>query len=327
MKSDMLKLLKKNKDEYVSGSNIGESFGVTRAAIWKYINKLKEEGYEIESVPKLGYKLLKCPDILTYEEIKDQLETETIGRNVVHFDTVGSTNEQAKSLASAAKHGTVVISEEQTGGKGRLGRNFVSPKNKGIWMSIILKPDIEPMKVSLITQIGAAAVNNALLDMGIESLIKWPNDIIINNKKVCGILTEMSCELTMVNYVVLGIGINVNVDSEDFGEEVIKVATSLKLETKRTVDRKKLTGYILNNFERLYDNYIEKDDITESISICKNRSILIGKEIRVLKKGEAKKANAVDIKTNGSLVVQYESGEIEELISGEVSIRGKENYV
>ncbi|SMC20049.1 BirA family transcriptional regulator, biotin operon repressor / biotin-[acetyl-CoA-carboxylase] ligase [Clostridium acidisoli DSM 12555] len=327
MKSDMLKLLKKNKDEYVSGSNIGESFGVTRTAIWKYINKLKEEGYEIESVPKLGYKLLKCPDILTYEEIKDQLETETIGRNVVHFDTVGSTNEKAKSLALAAKHGTVVISEEQTGGKGRLGRNFVSPKNKGIWMSIILKPDVEPMKVSLITQIGAAAVNNALLNMGIESLIKWPNDIIINNKKVCGILTEMSCELTMVNYVVLGIGINVNVDSEDFGEDVSKVATSLKLETKRAVDRKKLTGYILNNFERLYENYVEKDDITESISICKNKSILIGKEIRVIKKGEAKKANALDIKTNGSLVVQYESGEIEELISGEVSIRGKENYV
>jgi BirA family biotin operon repressor/biotin-[acetyl-CoA-carboxylase] ligase len=327
LKNDILRLLKENKDGYVSGGNICESFGVSRTAIWKCINQLKEEGYEIESVPKHGYKLLSCPDVLTYEEVYRKLETDKIGRNIVHFDTVDSTNEKAKNLAVATEHGTVVISEEQTIGKGRLGRSFVSPKNKGIWMSIILKPDIEPMKVSLITQIGAAAVNKALINMGIESFIKWPNDIIINNKKVCGILTEMSCELTMVNFVVLGIGINVNVDKEDFGEEISNVATSLKLETKKKIDRKKIVAYILNNFEKLYNDYVDRDDIVKPISICKERSILLGKEIQVIKKGEAYKAKALDIKENGSLVVQYENGEIEELISGEVSIRGKEGYV
>ncbi len=229
--------------------------------------------------------------------------------------------------STGAVHGTVVISEEQTNGKGRLGRNFISPNGKGIWMSIIMKPRIDPMKVSLLTQIAAAAVNKALCDMNIESLIKWPNDIIINNKKVCGILTEMSCELTMVNFVVMGIGINVNVDADDFDEEVSKVATSLKLETGMKVDRKVLVAGILNNLEVLYKDYIDKDDIKKTISICREKSILVGREIMVIKRGVAINAEALELKEDGSLVVQYEDGKHEALISGEVSIRGKKSYI
>jgi len=328
LKKEILKLLKRNRNVFISGENISESFGVSRTAVWKCINQLKEEGYEIESISKRGYRLLSCPDKLTYEEIEDGLKTEELGRNIVYFNSLESTNIEAKKLAvSSATHGTVVISEEQTGGKGRRGKSFISPKGKGIWMSIIMKPNIEPMKVSLLTQIAAAAVNLALSDMGIESLIKWPNDIIINNKKVCGILTEMSCELTMVNFVILGIGINVNVESDDFDEETSKVATSLKLEMGMKIDRKVLVANILNNIEVLYKNYVENEDIEKPISICREKSILIGKEIRVIKKGLAIKARALEIKQDGSLVVQYEDEKREALISGEVSIRGLESYI
>ncbi len=327
LKKEILKLLKDSREVFVSGENISENFGVSRTTIWKCINQLKEEGYDIESISKRGYRLLSCPDVLTYEEIEDKLVTDRLGRTIIHFDSLESTNITAKELALDAAHGTVVISEEQTNGKGRLGRNFVSPKGKGVWMSIIMKPCIDPMKVSLLTQIAAAAVNMALSDINIESLIKWPNDIIINNKKVCGILTEMSCELTMVNFVVLGIGINVNVDASDFGEDISKIATSLKLEVGMEIDRKKLVARILNNLENLYDDYIEREDIKKSISICREKSILIGKEIRVIRKGIEINARALELKEDGSLVVEYEDGKHEALISGEVSIRGKKSYV
>lgn len=328
MKKEILKLLKKNRNVFVSGGKISESFGVSRTAVWKCINQLKEEGYEIESISKRGYRLLCCPDKLTCEEIEEGLKTEKLGRNIIYFNSLESTNAEAKKIAAKdAVHGTVVISEEQTNGKGRRGRSFISPRGKGIWMSIIMKPNIDPMKVALLTQIAAAAVNLALEDMGIESLIKWPNDIIINNKKVCGILTEMSCELTMVNYVVLGIGINVNVESHDFDEEIRKVATSLKIEMGETVDRKVLLAGILNNLEVLYKNYVDRDDIKKPISICREKSILIGREIRVIKKGIAIKARALELKQDGSLVVQYEDKKCEALISGEVSIRGLQSYV
>lgn len=327
MKKEILKLLKSNKDGFVSGGDISTSFGVSRTAIWKCINQLKDEGYEIESMSKRGYRLLSCPDKLTYEEIESSLKTEKFGRTIIHFDSLDSTNVKAKELAEGSVDGTVVISEEQTNGKGRLGRNFISPKGKGIWMSIIMKPHIDPMKVSLLTQIAAAAVNITFSNMKIESLIKWPNDIIINNKKVCGILTEMSSELTMVNFVVMGIGINVNVDANDFDDETSKSATSLKLEMGKKINRKILVAGILNNLECLYKDYIDKDDIEESISICREKSILIGREIRVIKRGIAIKARALELKKDGSLVVKYENEKCEALVSGEVSIRGIERYI
>jgi BirA family biotin operon repressor/biotin-[acetyl-CoA-carboxylase] ligase len=237
MKDEILRLLKNNKDEFLSGEKIGEKLGVSRAAIWKYINVLKEEGYGIESVPKQGYRIVSVPDVLTYEEIKEYLSTKFVGRNICYFDTISSTNMEAKRIALKNPEGTVVISEEQAKGKGRLDRNWVSPPKKGIWMSMILKPETEPTKVAKITLLGAAGVNKALEDMGIYSKIKWPNDIVIDGKKVCGILTEMSCELNMINYVIMGIGINVNMDREDFSENLINKATSLKIEQNKEINR------------------------------------------------------------------------------------------
>lgn len=328
MKEQIINLLKENENTFVSGQKISESLGVSRAAIWKYINSIKEDGYEIESVSRKGYKLISSPDLLTYEEIKNKLNTKYIGNNIIHLDSVDSTNDEAKKRArEGAKEGTVVIAEEQTKGRGRLGRNWTSPKYKGIWMSIILRPDIDPMKVSKVTQIGAAAVTMAAEEMGIETFIKWPNDIIMNGKKVCGILTEMSGELTKVNYVIMGIGINANIEKEEFPEEIQVVASSLKIEKGQYVKRKELVSKVLNNFENLYDEFINEGKIDKSIEICREKSILIGKQVRIIEREKETKAKVLDLNKDGKLIVQYEDGKVEEIISGEISVRGLNGYV
>lgn len=328
MKTKILSLLKENNNNFVSGQNISDKLGVTRAAIWKYMNALKEDGYNIESVSKKGYKLISSPDILSLEEISPYLNTKFIGRNVIYFDSIDSTNTKAKALGDAGeKNGTIVVAEEQTNGRGRLGRAWVSPKYKGIWMSIILRPDLNPLEATKITQIAAAAVVTSTEELGIKTLVKWPNDIVINHKKVCGILTEMNAELTKINYIVVGIGINVNLDENEFPEDINLVATSLKIETKASVNRQQLVAKILNNFEKLYLKFVEENDIKPSITICKEKSALIGNEILIVNRGESIKALALDIDENGRLLVKYENGREEFLISGEVSIRGKGTYI
>lgn len=328
MKEEIIKLLKENKNNFISGEKISESIGVTRAAVWKYIKAIKEEGYEIESVSRKGYKLISSPDLLTFEEISPNLKTKFIGKNFLHLDTIDSTNNEAKKLAiDGNPEGTLVISEEQTMGRGRLGRNWISPKNKGIWMSLILRPEINPIQVSKITQVAAAAVCKALIDMGIKTLIKWPNDIVLNDKKVCGILTEMSGELNRVNYVVVGIGINANIDKDEFPEDLKPIASSLKIEVGNYIKRKELVCKILNNFEELYEELINGETIRKSIEICKNNSALIGKEIKIIEKGEETRARALTLNEDGKLIVQYKDGKIDELISGEISVRGLYGYV
>lgn len=328
MKKKIINLLKENENIFISGEKISESLGITRAAVWKYIKAIKDEGYNIESVSRKGYKLLESPDLVSFEEIKPYLNTKTIGKNIIHLDFVDSTNNEAKKLAALGeKEGTLIISEEQTMGRGRIGRNWASPKYKGIWMSLILKPDINPMYVAKVTQIGAAAVCKALLEMNIKTLIKWPNDIVLNGKKVCGILTEMSAELNRVNYVIIGIGINVNTEEKDFSEEIRVMATSLKIEEGIHIERKELVAKILNNFEELYEEFLSNESIKSSIKICRENSALIGKDIRVIKREEELKGKALDLNEDGRLIVQYEDGTIEEIISGEISVRGLYGYV
>jgi BirA family biotin operon repressor/biotin-[acetyl-CoA-carboxylase] ligase len=327
MKEKILTMLKQNKGCFLSGEKISDKFHVTRSAIWKYMNILKEEGYVIESIPRKGYRLISSPDILTYEEIEEYLKTDFVGRNIYYFDSLSSTNIKAKEIAINEKEGTVIIAEEQTMGKGRLGRKWVSPKGKGIWMSMILKPKVDPTKVAKMTLIGAAAVNQGLRDMRINSHIKWPNDIVIDGKKVCGILTEMSCELNMINYVVMGIGINVNLDINDFNEELINKATSLRSITREKINRKKLLAYILNNFEELYMPFKERGDISKTIQISRENSIVIGKEVRIIK-GDVERIGVVlDINNEGQLIIKYKNGVIEEVFSGEISVRGIEGYI
>lgn len=328
MKNKILKILKDNKNQFISGENLSKDFGITRAAIWKYMNALKEEGYEITSISKKGYKFVSSPDILRYEEVEEYLQTKYIGRNILHYNTIDSTNKVAKSLAiEGIEEGTVIVSEEQTIGRGRLGRSWISPKSSGIWMSIILKPNISPMMASRVTLIGAAAVHKALEEIGIDAKIKWPNDIVLNNKKLCGILTEMSGEMDKLNYIVMGIGLNVNLDEEDFSDELKNMATSLKIEKNEQVNRKELFGKILNNFEILYDEFKKHGNIESTVDICRKNSLLLGKEVRVINGSKTVIVKALDLDEDGELLVEYEDKSKGKIISGEVSVRGLYGYV
>ncbi|MCQ4923445.1 biotin--[acetyl-CoA-carboxylase] ligase [Tissierella carlieri] len=326
MKNKILKMLKDSED-FISGEEMSKEFHMTRAAIWKYINMLKEDGYIIESIPRKGYKIISFPDILTYEEVEEYLDTDFIGRNIYYFNSINSTNRKAKEIAFGEKEGTVLVAEQQEEGKGRLGRHWISPKGKGIWMSIILKPKVDPMKVAKITLLGAAAVYKALSNMNIKSQIKWPNDVLIDGKKICGILTEMSAELNMINYVIMGIGINVNLDESDIPEELKDKATSIKIIEDKEIDRKELFTNILNEFEKIYKDFIDRDSISEAIDICKANSALIGKDIRIIRGDEVRVGKALDINEEGHLVVEFDGGIVENIYSGEISIRGLEGYI
>lgn len=329
MKRKVLESLKKNKDIFISGEELSKKIGVTRTAVWKHIKQLKEEGYEITSVSRKGYRLIKEPDTLDANALEIDIKSKCFGKKIHHFDSIDSTNNTAKKMAAeGATEGTIIIAEEQTSGRGRLGRNWVSPKGTGIWMSMILRPNIGPMEATKITQITAAAVAIAIEKVtGCNVGIKWPNDIIINSKKVCGILTEMSAELNSVNYITVGIGINVNMDLLDFPEEIKEIATSIKACVGEKVYRRNIVKEILYEFEELYKDFIERKNIKKSIDICKKYSVTLGKEVKVKTKDRERIVEAFDLTEDGQLLIKNELGEIEKVLSGEVSVRGLADYI
>ena len=208
----ILELFKKSKDAYLSGEDISQTLGISRQALWKHIEKLREMGYVVDAVPHLGYKLREIPDKILVPEIKWHLNTKKIGREIYFYETVGSTNDRAYELAEdGAKEGTLVITDEQTKGKGRLGRNWISPPESGIYLSCILRPDILPNEVPKITLVAAVSAVKAIRKFsGLDALIKWPNDILISDRKTGGILTELKGEIDRVSFLILGVGMNVN---------------------------------------------------------------------------------------------------------------------
>lgn len=328
VKEDVISILKENSGSYVSGQYLSIRLNVSRTAIWKYIKSLKESGYIIESSSKKGYRIISSPDLLTSDEIKPYLYTKYLGHEIIHFDTLDSTNNKAKEIASkVGSNGTVITSEEQVAGKGRLGRQWVSPKYKGIWMSFILKPDMEPIQVPKITHIAAAAVVTALNKFNINAFIKWPNDIIVKGKKICGILTEMSGEINCTDYVIIGIGINANLETLDIPMDIIHKASSLLIESGRFIERKILAAEVINSFEQLYEKFLNSGSIEDSIEICRKSSILLGKEIRIINRQLEETAKAIDISNDGELIAEFADGTKRTIISGEVSIRGLNGYI
>ncbi|MGL5752379.1 MAG: biotin--[acetyl-CoA-carboxylase] ligase, partial [Paraclostridium sp.] len=304
LRDKIIKIMLNSDYEFISGEEISKLLGISRAAVWKHIKNLKEQGYEIESINKKGYRLKEKPmDILTQQNIIHLLNTGFIGRNIIHFDTIDSTNTYAKSIGYDSCDGTVVISEEQTSGRGRIGRLWHSKKHEGIWMSIILKPDITPMEAPFITLIAGASVVKALSNLGIESYIKWPNDLIINGKKVCGILTELSAEIERVNYIVVGIGINVK--SIEFDNEISKVATSIFKEGYE-VTRVDIVKNILEEFEHLYKDYIHGGNKEAVLEICRNKSAVVGKKVYAIKGNQKEFVECLDINEDGNLIVKNE---------------------
>lgn len=325
MRDKIIETILNNQDEFISGEELSKQLGISRAAVWKHIKVLKEQGYNIESVNKKGYKLVKKPDdLLTYNNICHELDTNFMGRKIEHFDTISSTNDYAKSIASESLDGTIIISEEQTKGKGRLGRQWHSKISEGIWMSAILKPNISPYKAPFITLIAGASIVSALNKLGVNSQIKWPNDIIINNKKVAGILTELSAEIERINYIVLGIGINVK--TMEFSQEISEIATSLYKENYR-ISRVDIVRSIIVEFEKLYLDYINKGLKESTLEICRKYSAIIGKEIYILQGDSKELVKCIDINDQGNLVIKDNSDKTREIMSGEVSIRGVKGYV
>ena len=317
MNKTIIQMLIDSDSEYVSGQNISDKLGITRAAVWKRISKLKELGFEIESVTKKGYKLLSYPDILNKELIEIGMKSDFIGHSVEVLESVDSTNDYAKKKAKELVDGSVIISLEQVKGKGRRGRSFHSGKGDGIYLSIILKPGFEPTKAPFITSIAGAALVNTFNKFNIQTKVKWPNDVLINGKKVAGILTEMSADMEFIEYIVLGVGINVS--GLEFPNELKNIATSLKLEG---YDVKKLNiiWQFVYEFELLYNLYLN-ENTSEVVNILRNNSSVIGKQINVHYMNEVESAIAVDINNQGALIIKTQEGEVKELSSGEISIR------
>lgn len=326
MKSKILKLLK-TSDSYVSGQEMCKYLNVSRTAVWKVMNQLKDEGYEIEAMSNKGYKILNCPDIITNYEIASEMKTKHIATQIEYYNEIDSTNIRCKILAEqGAEDGILVVADQQTAGKGRRGRKWDSPKGCGIFMSLMLKPDIAPVNASMLTLVTAMALVKGIKEAtGLETKIKWPNDIILNQKKLCGILTEMSSELDYINHVVIGIGVNVNMTS--FPNEIAQVATSIAIEQGHPVKRSAIIARTMEAFEEYYERFLKKQNLEDLME--EYNELLIHKdcEIRVLGAREEYVAKAIGIDKSGELLVELEDGTKKKIRSGEISIRGINGYV
>lgn len=329
MKERILQELKTHAGQYISGEEISDMLQVSRTAVWKYINQLKDMGYVIESQTKKGYRLLESPDSLLPQEIRENIHTEVIGQHLKFLEQVDSTNLYAKKIAEGGfEDGTIIMADEQLKGKGRMGRAWSSPKGKGIWMTIMLKPKISPADAAKITLLTACAVCQGIEEIcGIYPKIKWPNDIVINGKKLCGILTEMSAEMDEINYLIIGIGINVNLELAEFPQELQAIATSIKIEKGDSVIRKELAAAIINKFESYYKVFIETGSIKGYIMEYKKKSAILNKEVRVTSSFQELQGTVVDISEEGQLILKLGDGSIKEIISGEVSVRALEGYI
>ena len=325
MRNKIIKVILNNKDNFISGEDLSNKLGISRTAVWKHIKKLKEEGYNIESVNKKGYRLVSFPgDLLTSENIKYNLQTEMIGDNIHHLQTIDSTNEYLKRIGDKSTDGTVVISEEQTRGKGRMGRTWQSKSGEGIWMSLLLKPNIIPFKAPFITLVAGVSVVTALRKLNVPAQIKWPNDIILNDKKICGILTELSAEIERVNYVIVGMGMNVK--NMYFSGELEHKATSLYKEGY-VLQRVDIVDEILYEFEKNYIDYIENDNKEHVLNLFRQYSNIINKEIYLITNDKRELVTCIDINDSGNLIVKDKDNNIREIMSGEVSIRGINGYI
>jgi BirA family biotin operon repressor/biotin-[acetyl-CoA-carboxylase] ligase len=309
-----------NSEGYISGEFISTKLNISRAAVWKHIKALRAEGYNIESVSNNGYCLVSSPNSITEYEIKKAKKQKGFGEEIVYLETIASTNSAAKKLAEeGAKNGTVVIAESQTGGRGRFGRSFYSPKGEGAFFSVIFRPKIDLSEASVITCFTAVAVCNGIENAcGFRPKVKWTNDILLNSKKICGILTELSltAETNLVDYIIIGIGLNIN--NKDFPEEIKDIATSLFIETKKEQKRASIVAHILDELDCILNNEWNKK---ERIEQYRKDMAILGKEIFIITPNEKINATALDIAEDGSLIVRLKDETIKNINSGEITIK------
>ncbi|MEH7109315.1 biotin--[acetyl-CoA-carboxylase] ligase [Bacillus sp. JJ1764] len=308
-------------ESFLSGQYLAELIGCSRTAVWKHIEELRKEGFELEAVRKKGYRIVKTPERITADEIRLGLVTEFIGKNIYYQETVDSTQKIANQLASSdSPEGTVVIAEEQKSGKGRMNRKWHSPKYTGIWMSLILRPNIQLIKAPQLTLLTAVAIVQAIEETtGIVPEIKWPNDLLVNGKKITGILTELQAEADRIHSIIIGMGINVNQKKEDFPEDIQKIASSLYIEKGETVSRANLIRNICKHFEKLYIIYLNQGFLPIKI-LWESYAVSIGRTIRARTITNVIEGKALGITDEGVLKLEDSSGTIHHVYSADIEI-------
>ena len=319
MRDLILQTLK--QERHISGQELGKRLNISRTAIWKHINELRSRGYQIDSSPKSGYSFIKSTELLLPEEIGSGLNTQIMGKHVKHYYEVSSTQDVAAELArGGAADGTLVIAEMQKEGRGRKGRSWVSFPEGGIYLSLILRPNLLPSQIVQVPLIAGVAVVKAIKDIiPLQPAIKWPNDIIIGEKKVGGILTEMNCEVDGINFVVLGIGLNVNIPASSLTEPTIGIATSLIEEHGAYISRVKLVQCFLIEFEMIYKKFMAYG-FSSVRNEWKTLNNTLGVRVKVNDGGKETKGQAIDIDNDGFLLVRSNSGTVHRIISGDVTI-------
>lgn len=320
MRQDILDFLIQRKDEFVSGQQISEQLGISRTAVWKHIRVLKQRGYVIESYTKKGYCLREAPELLSEQAIEEGLSTKVVGRHIVYRERVDSTNNVAKKLADeGAPEGTIVVAEEQTGGRGRINRSFLSPFAEGVWFSLILRPNIPPMEVSKMTLLAAVAVARAIRHHGLTDCgIKWPNDILVKGRKMVGILTELNGSAEKVNYIIMGIGVNTGITAEDLPKDLQSIVTSFAREGVR-VSRLALLETLLKEIEGLYQT-VCRDGFAPVLAEWRALSCMLGQDVTVTSIDKTFSGKAVDIDENGNLLVATSEG-VEVVMAGDIHVR------
>ncbi len=309
--------------ETVSGMQMSEEAGLTRAAIWKQVQKLREAGFGIESRGRQGYRLVSCPDSLRAPVIAKGLDTQWAGRRIAYYEEVDSTNRVARRMAAeGAPEGTLVVADAQSEGRGRRGRSWMSRRGEGIAMSLVLRPCVHPSQVAMLSLQTAVAVALGVEEAtGLQAGIKWPNDVVVGGKKICGMLLEMTGDEQMVREVIAGIGINVH--EREFPEEFAKTASSLDLQTGRTLRRADVVRAVLRGVERARE--LERRD--ELMRVYREHSVTLGSRVRVISPGETFEGEAQDLTQGGGLKVRTDDGACREVLAGDVSVRGIMGYV
>ncbi len=315
----ILSLFHQTPDGFVSGERISDELGVSRTAVWKHIRNLRQAGYQIEAIPSRGYQLQQSPDVLMPEAIQSGLDCQLVGSRIISLEEADSTNLQASRLGDeGADDGLVVIADRQSSGKGRMGRQWESPGGVNLYASILLRPPVMPFEAPKLTFLSAVAVCRAIKNCtALQPTVKWPNDILLNGAKVAGLLNEMSSETDQVHYVVLGIGVNLNMRAEQFPDDLRYPATSLAIASGKVVSRLAFTRSLLQELDALYQLYLEQGSapvFTAWTELCD----LTGKRVQVDCNNLLIEGTMVGLGDDGALLVRTSAGKIESIYAGDV---------
>lgn len=314
----------RERNDFVSGSEIAEVLSISRNAVWKHIETLKAGGYRIESLHSRGYRLLSVPDRLTEDELTAHLGTSWLGRSLACREVTGSTNSDAAELGrGGAPEGSVVVADAQTAGRGRLGRSWVSEPGLNLYLSVLLRPEILPSEAPQLSLVAGVAVAAALESVGVRPQIKWPNDVLLGGRKVCGILTEIEAEADRVSFVVVGLGVNLNSRLHDFPEELHDKATSLRIESGEAVDRAPVAARVLGELERYYALF--RDGGFAAVAPeWERRTALVGRELTVSGAGEVVTGMYAGVDTDGALLLDASDtkGGVRRVLAGDVTVIG-----